>query len=61
MHAMVAYDLVRFDPQFSEDEQEQIADNFIRPAVEVIRKNPMGVTNWQAWHNAAIAGGICIE
>ncbi|MGI6455772.1 MAG: heparinase II/III domain-containing protein [bacterium] len=55
MHAMVAYDLVRFDPQFSEDEREQIADNFIRPAVEVIRKNPMGVTNWQAWHNAAIA------
>jgi|GEM_PF-251303 len=47
-----AYDLIY--NHFTVDERAQIENNLLRPAVDVIQKNDMGVSNWQSWHNAAI-------
>ncbi|MBI4333609.1 MAG: alginate lyase family protein [Chloroflexi bacterium] len=48
-----AYDLV--SDALSPADRTAIASNLLRPAVAVIRNNRAGLSNWQTWHNAAIA------
>lgn len=49
-----AYDAVRASEHFSDEDRAHIEWNFLRPAVDIINGNLMGVTNWQSWHNTAI-------
>ena len=48
-----SYDLV--SSALSPADRRAIADNVLLPAVAEIQGNPAGLTNWQTWHNAAIA------
>ncbi len=48
-----SYDLV--SSALSPLDRATIADNVLRPAVAKIEGNRAGVSNWQTWHNAAIA------
>lgn len=49
------YDLMFDAACFSEDDHAAIAAGLLRPMVETIRRNKAGRSNWQSWHNAAIA------
>ncbi|MBN2311696.1 MAG: alginate lyase family protein, partial [Candidatus Hydrogenedentes bacterium] len=51
----VGYDLLYDAPCFSEADREAIADHLLRPMVSTIREHPAGISNWQSWHNAAVA------
>jgi hypothetical protein len=54
-----AYDLI-FN-SLSAEERARIEKDFLRPSVEVIARNRAGKSNWQSWHNAAIAAvGFCL-
>ncbi len=53
--AIMAYDFTRLSPHYSPADRTHIELNLIQPVVNIIRKNPMGITNWQSWHNTAIA------
>jgi len=54
-----AYDLI-YDA-LAADDRERIEKQFLRPSVEVILGNRAGRSNWQSWHNAAVAAvGLCI-
>ncbi|MEW6236770.1 MAG: heparinase II/III family protein [Candidatus Omnitrophota bacterium] len=53
--ALTAYDFTRRDPLYSPADRTHIELNLLRPAVDIVRGNPMGAVNWQSWHNAAIA------
>ncbi len=56
------YDLIYNSPCMSEADRGAIEKRFLRPAVDVIRRNDMGISNWQSWHNAAIAAvGSCLQ
>jgi hypothetical protein len=48
-----AYDLI--SATLSADEQKTIADNVLRAAAANIQGNRAKLSNWQTWHNAAIA------
>ncbi len=48
-----SYDLV--SDTLSPADRAAIADNVLRPAVAEIEGNRAGLSNWQTWHNAAIA------
>ncbi|MDY0001169.1 MAG: heparinase II/III family protein [Polyangia bacterium] len=50
-----AYDLIGDSPLLSELDREQVEQRLIRPSAAVIGRNDAGMSNWQAWHNAAIA------
>ncbi|MDP8246177.1 MAG: heparinase II/III family protein [Candidatus Hinthialibacter antarcticus] len=50
----LAYSLARWDAAFSDADRIHIEENLLRPAAEIIRGNPMGTSNWQSWHNAAV-------
>ncbi len=50
----LAYSLLRWDSAFSNEDRIHIEENLVRPAAEIIRRNPMGIVNWQSWHNAAV-------
>ncbi len=52
--ALIAYDFTRHHDSYSIIDRAHIEYNLIRPAAQIIRNNPMGVTNWQSWHNTAM-------
>ncbi|MFY4777259.1 heparinase II/III domain-containing protein [Metabacillus sp. RGM 3146] len=49
-----AYDLVYKSTNFSDKDKHKIESQLLRPMADAIRKYPMGRSNWQAWHDAAI-------
>lgn len=50
-----AYDLIIDSGNLTYTDQEAIADGLFRPAITVIRGNDTGISNWQTWHNTAMA------
>ena len=50
-----AYDLIADSAALNADQQNHIKNNLLLAAVEVIQRNDAGISNWQSWHNAAIA------
>ena len=48
-----AYDLI--GDALSATDRDMIAKNVLRPAVVEIQGNRAGMSNWQTWHNAALA------
>ncbi len=48
-----SYDLI--GDTLAPADRAAIANGLLRPAVAEIEGNPMGLSNWQTWHNAAIA------
>jgi len=50
-----AYDLVADAPALDEAGRTAIEHDLLRAAAATIRRNPAGTSNWQSWHNAAIA------
>ncbi|MFT5299583.1 MAG: hypothetical protein ACI814_000356 [Mariniblastus sp.] len=56
-----AYDLVRASQILTPEQDQQIRDGLLRPMLENIGKYPVGKSNWQTWHNAAmLAGGALL-
>ncbi len=53
--AATGYDLVRGSNCFTASDRESIEEKFFRASVETIRRNRAGKSNWQSWHNGAIA------
>jgi len=49
------YDLIADSPALGDAERRHIEQDLLRAAVEVIRRNDAGASNWQSWHNAAVA------
>lgn len=57
-----AFDLTDGCPGFSAAARAHVEQGLLRPAVDVIRRNGAGVSNWQSWHNAAIAAvGFAVD
>ncbi len=55
-----SYDLI--NDTLSPADRTTIADKLLRPAVAVIQGNRAKLSNWQTWHNAAIAAvGFALE
>ena len=50
-----AYDMIYDSPAMTARDRTQIEEGLLRPAALIIRRNDMGVSNWQSWHNAAMA------
>lgn len=50
-----AYDLIGTSGVLSSADRSQIEQGLLRACAAVIRRNDAGLSNWQAWHNAAIA------
>lgn len=50
-----AYDLIASAGELSAAEQLQIEQDLIRASADTILRHDAGMSNWQAWHNAAIA------
>ena len=50
-----AYDLVGQSPLLSDADRSHIEQDLLRAAIEVIARNDAGMSNWQSWHNAAMA------
>lgn len=50
-----AYDLVADSPALDDAGRAAIEHDLLRAAAATIRRNPAGTSNWQSWHNAAIA------
>jgi hypothetical protein len=48
-----AYDLIR--DSLTPDQRTAIEDNLLRPSAATIRAYDAGASNWQSWHNAALA------
>jgi len=55
IQAAIGYDLVRGSNCFSAAERKEIEERFFRSSIETIRRNRAGRSNWQSWHNGAIA------
>jgi hypothetical protein len=53
---LIGYDLVRSAPVFSATDRAHIDNDLLRPIAATIRRNRMNVSNWQSWHDAALAG-----
>ncbi len=51
----VGYDMVYDAECFSPGDHETIADHLLHPMVDTIMRHRAGKSNWQSWHNAAIA------
>ncbi len=51
----LGYDMVYDASCFSDEDHRVIEERFLRPMVETIKRNRAGRSNWQSWHNAAIA------
>ncbi|MBX7245634.1 MAG: heparinase II/III family protein [Candidatus Sumerlaeaceae bacterium] len=49
------YDLIYNAECLSPRDRRRIEDRFLRQAARTIRRNDRGVSNWQSWHNAAMA------
>jgi hypothetical protein len=63
-----AYDLVfssdRSDGSDKSDQsdKQKVEAHLLRPAVELIRRNDAGISNWQSWHNAGMgAAALCLR
>lgn len=54
------YDLVYDSPAFSRIDHGVINRQLIRQMVKTIRGNDAGISNWQSWHNAAVAMAGCL-
>ncbi|GIP35012.1 heparinase II/III family protein [Paenibacillus sp. J2TS4] len=50
-----AFTVLRLNGQLTEEEQNIIANQLFYPAIEVINRNPRYESNWQAYHNFAMA------
>lgn len=50
-----AYDLIGDSPALDEADRRRIEQGLLRPAAAVIARHDAGMSNWQAWHNAALA------
>ncbi|MBL8179478.1 MAG: heparinase II/III family protein [Bryobacterales bacterium] len=50
-----AYDSLAGSAAMSESDRVLIERGLLRAAVEVIQRNDAGISNWQSWHNTAIA------
>jgi len=56
------YDLIADSPALSDADRLHVEDDLLRAAVEVIQRNDAGMSNWQSWHNGAIASvGFTLE
>ena len=51
----LGYDLLYEADCFSPDDHARIESGLLRPMVETIQANDRRESNWQSWHNAAIA------
>lgn len=49
-----AYDLIYKSSALNDSDKRKIENQLLRPMADAIRKYPMGRSNWQAWHDAAI-------
>jgi len=57
-----AYDCIYDSGSLGEAQRRKIETQLIRPAVEVIRRNKSGLSNWQSWHNAGLgAAALCLR
>ncbi|MBN1770442.1 MAG: heparinase II/III family protein [Deltaproteobacteria bacterium] len=50
-----AYDLIADSPALDDEARTAIEHDLLRAAAATIRRNPTGMSNWQSWHNAAVA------
>ena len=50
-----AYDLVADSPALGDADRIAIEHGLLRPAAQLIGRNHAGQSNWQSWHNAALA------
>ncbi|MGI8906327.1 MAG: alginate lyase family protein [Candidatus Sumerlaeaceae bacterium] len=50
------YDLVKSAAVISNADRQHIEQDLLRPLAATIERNPMGVSNWQSWHDAALTG-----
>ncbi len=50
-----AYDLIADSGVLSAADRDHIEQHLLRPAAAIIARHDAGTSNWQAWHNAAIA------
>lgn len=53
-HIAAGYSLVHGAECFSGADHREIERGLLRPLARVIRGNDSGMSNWQAWHNAAL-------
>jgi hypothetical protein len=51
----VGLGLLREAPGIASGDVEAIAEGLIRPMAATVSRNSMGISNWQSWHNAALA------
>ena len=49
------YDLVHNSPCFSAEDHKAIEDKLFREIAVTILRHDAGISNWQTWHNAAVA------
>lgn len=49
-----SYDLIYSSGLLTADDKQKIENSLLRPMADSIRNYPMGRSNWQAWHDAAI-------
>ncbi len=57
-----AYDLIASSCVLDASERAHIERDLLRAAVQVIRRNDAGQSNWQSWHNAAVgAAGFALD
>lgn len=52
---ILGYDLLHDAPCFTAEDHQTIEEGLLRPMVETIKRHRAGLSNWQSWHNAAIA------
>ena len=58
---VMGYDCVCNSSALSDADRTHINNDLLRPLAATIARNPMGVSNWQSWHDAALAGiGYCL-
>ncbi len=55
IHMAWAYDLIGSSPSLSPADKDEIEQGLLRLAAAIIARHDAGLSNWQAWHNAAIA------
>lgn len=56
----VGYDRMRAAGMLSADDERTINEDLLRPMVATIQANPADISNWQSWHNAAVAVAGCL-
>lgn len=51
---VLGYDMVYDAPCFAKEDHDAIRDGLLLPVVRTIQSNNRSISNWQAWHNAAV-------